>query len=235
MPAMAEPQGVDAPTIRPGGRLRFGGEARGDLRSTDWEVWTGRRVDDVYVAGRDASNWIKASLHASGDWRHGFVTSLDDADESGMEHRHFERWPRPPEIAPGVTLAVQICIPTSQLRPGPATMSAGRDRVYTVPPPDDGNAVIFDVYLANDEANTALASAMPVGRLPLASGEQSALVVARSETLEVVVSELYHQQVEDARREVLAQEPLAAGTHGRIVVHILAENVLVLTEVAVDL
>jgi hypothetical protein len=232
--AAAEP-----PLLPPGRRLRFGIEAADGRRSIDWAIWAGRRLDDVYVAARDAGNWIKVSLHGSGSWSHGLTTEawLDGGGDEGLETRHFEAWRRPAEIAPGVTLAMRIVIATSELRPGPTTLSTSKLPVYTIPPPDDGDAVAFEVYLVKGDAPTfRLDAAAPIGNLGLASGAESVWVVARAERLDGDLATLYGPHVQQAREEAAKQDPLPQGVHGRIAIHGFRDgNVLQLIEMAVDL
>ena len=88
-------------------------------RAASWKIWTrtGQGKHDVYLACRSLGGALKASLHASDSWHVGFLRSFLsrelDADHPGRADPYIERWPRPPEIDPGVTLAYRIFVPTS--------------------------------------------------------------------------------------------------------------------------
>jgi hypothetical protein len=94
--------------VKPGGELRFAAVGESNLRSVDWRIWTSPSFDDVYLAARQAAGVIKGSLHQTGSWQHGFVS-----EEKARQHlpddamRHFAIWQRPPEVAPGWTLAAR--------------------------------------------------------------------------------------------------------------------------------
>lgn len=88
-------------------------------RAASWKIWTrsGQGKHDVYLACRSLGCILKASLHESDSWHVGFLRSFLsqelDADHPKQADPYIERWPRPPEIGPGVTLAYRILVPTS--------------------------------------------------------------------------------------------------------------------------
>jgi len=88
-------------------------------RAESWKIWTrtGLGKHDVYLACRSLGRSLKASLHESDSWHVGFLRPFL-SQELGADHPkqadpYIERWPRPPEIGPGVTLAYRILVPTS--------------------------------------------------------------------------------------------------------------------------
>jgi len=63
---------------------------------------------------------IKASLHQSGKWhiaysQQEFERSVEGIDPKFID-RFIEKWPRPKEIAPGITLAFRIVTPSSAVK-----------------------------------------------------------------------------------------------------------------------
>lgn len=206
--------------LRPGSAVRFGVEADDGRASTVWRLWTVTTADDVYIAGRATGSWIKASLHASGRWQHGFTSEAQNtgwASESGS--RYFELWQRPPEVASGVTLALRIVIPTSQLRPGPSTRGRGRE-VRRLPPPPRADGVVFDVFLlAEGHQVVQLERSNRVGRIALPSGG-TVEVVARTISFDADLSEDFADHVLKARTAAASQGiPVPEGMVGRIAVH----------------
>lgn len=102
--------------VPPGGAVRFRLVGEAGLTSTSWIVWTTRRTDDVYVAGRQSAGWTKVSLHASGVWQHGVVKERTTELGVHPDDRLFSRWTHHPERATGWTLAVLIVVPHGELR-----------------------------------------------------------------------------------------------------------------------
>lgn len=220
--------------LQPGSRLRFGVEAPDGRRSTDWAVWATKNADDVYIAGRDLGGHIKISLHQSGRWHHGYTSEAWGEIGDSSELRHLQQWPRPPEIAPGVTLGFRIVVPTTELRPGPSTQSTSRSPVYTVPPPDTHDAVAFETYLINrDVAKFPVDFAMPVGCLRLAGGDV-VWVVAHALDLDTGIVSSIQEQVAEARLEASNEDPLPPGVHRRIAVYGFSDDVAQVIEMAVD-
>jgi hypothetical protein len=84
------------------------------LLSSVWRVWS--NGDDVYVAVRSVAGEFKTSLHASGKFRHAFVTDAASARLRGPDKdRATSKWTRQAEQVPGGTLLMQIIIPGAGL------------------------------------------------------------------------------------------------------------------------
>lgn len=99
--------------------LRFGIQDGAGCRAATWKVWTelaGGKAD-VYLACRALGGTLKASLHESGRWHIAYSPATFEQYVAGAipnaNDRFIEKWPRPPEIAPGVTLAFRIVTPWS--------------------------------------------------------------------------------------------------------------------------
>ena len=89
-------------------------------RSSIWRVWTSKSPkSDIFIAARNLAGTLKMSLHESGIWRAAFTAEyaakyLKDSIPPSKARR-LEEWKRPPDIAPGVTLAFRIIIPNQDL------------------------------------------------------------------------------------------------------------------------
>lgn len=99
--------------------IRFGINDGLGNRSATWKCWSPMRLGkfDVYLACRALGGALKASLHQSGQWHIAysnafFEKNLDNLPQN-EKGRFIEKWPRPNEIAPGVTLAYRIVTPCS--------------------------------------------------------------------------------------------------------------------------
>lgn len=102
----------------------------------------------MYVACRELRGAVKTSLHESGSWQVGFSTEFFDRgfeERARPRSRHIEIWPRPPEISPGLTLALRIVVPW-----GSPTIEIRRNErgVKWIPTAPEGHAVQFCVLLS---------------------------------------------------------------------------------------
>jgi len=102
--------------------IRFGIINNSDERSATWKciIPKGVNKNDVYIMQRHLGGAIKTSLHESGNWHvahiHNYFQEhmrIEDINEKG---RFIEKWNRPIEIAPGITLALRIITPWSAVK-----------------------------------------------------------------------------------------------------------------------
>lgn len=99
--------------------LRFGIGAADGPRAATWKLWTetARGNSDVYLACRSLGGFLKASLHQSGTWHVAYSKQAFEESVQGVapypKDRFIEKWPKPAEIGPGVTLAFRIVTPFS--------------------------------------------------------------------------------------------------------------------------
>jgi hypothetical protein len=116
-----------------------------------YKLWTGRPpLNDVYIASRQLGSLFKVSLHQSGKWQVSFTSEHEKRMRSEgrwqRPSRHVSTWLRPPELSPGLTCAVKVYIPGSELcvirEAGTANKSA-----FWVPAPPVDHGVEFFVLL----------------------------------------------------------------------------------------
>ncbi|MDY0088496.1 MAG: hypothetical protein RBS78_08120 [Coriobacteriia bacterium] len=136
--------------------LRFSVGAADGNRAASWRVWSpsGRGKSDVYLACRSLGGALKTSLHESGSWHVGFIrdyveANLDEADPKYADP-YLQRWPRPAEIAPGVTLAYRILVMSSAVTGSGSNV--GNTPMSWIPAPPAGMAVEITVLLTTAEA-----------------------------------------------------------------------------------
>jgi hypothetical protein len=159
----------------PGGQIRVG-VGREGYRSSVWAVFANSSSSDVYVTARTIAGVEKYSLHASGDWRHQWVSREAARQYGGTDERIKQRWPRPEAAENGWTKGLSIWVPHGHLQemPLPDTQPAITHWLREAPEgkmtgihvaivrPDLGDlensdAVPFDAfYLANGEAVVVL-------------------------------------------------------------------------------
>src|SRR5919107_5267804 len=132
--------------------LRFAvGKPEGP-RAHVWLIWTAKNGSDVYIAGYGFRRSEKVSLHERG-WRKAFLAK-DSPFVLPGEDRATDKWERPPEFAPGVTKALEIIVPASEVTmPEQSDVKPdweGKDVVW-VPSSPEGFATYFTiVYTASD-------------------------------------------------------------------------------------
>jgi hypothetical protein len=80
-------------------------------RAATWKCWASDRKKDVYIACRELRGAIKLSLHESGNWHVAFDNPDRFEPGSVPESRFAAKYQKPPELAPGVTLACRIHTP----------------------------------------------------------------------------------------------------------------------------
>jgi hypothetical protein len=101
--------------------LRFGITDGESLRSATWKLWTETSGgnSEVYLACRSLGGELKASMHQSGNWHVAFSNSTYKNKVEGaipsLDSRFAEKWPKPLEIANGITLAFRIVTPSSSI------------------------------------------------------------------------------------------------------------------------
>ena len=131
--------------------LRFGISNGVGLRAATWKLWTQRATNksDVYLACRSLGGSIKASLHESGQWHVAYSKKTFEERVQGaiprFANRFVETWPRPPELAPGITLAYRIVTPSTAVTTPfePANFST----VCWIPNAAQGFATEIDIFL----------------------------------------------------------------------------------------
>jgi hypothetical protein len=117
--------------------LRFVVRDENNQRSSAWRLWTEK--SDVYLSVRSLAHALKISLHASGQWQLSLTSPyynqlVQNHDWDTSKSRHLRKWLRPPEYRPGVTIALRIIFPTSELRSIPEDVSKDIEYISAAPP-----------------------------------------------------------------------------------------------------
>jgi len=161
--------------------LRFGIHDDAGHRAATWKLWTEASggKSDVYLACRSLGGVLKASLHESGNWHIAFSQQTFEASVEGVipkcTDRFMDKWPRPSEIAPGVTLAFRIVTPWTGVTN--AIEGASTTGVIWLPNAPEPKATEIDILLVKP---TTPVSGWPgkqsmgtslIGSIPLESGE----------------------------------------------------------------
>lgn len=161
--------------------FRFAVGSTDGPRSGIWTLWTPSDSSEVYVAARQLAGSLKVSLHASGNWQAAFTTQFVDklSRESKWSRgsRHVDKWRRPEEIAPGITLALRVLVPHSELHATPIKLPSTKPVTWVSA---SGNEYVseFSVYFAAPQVviitkqEDAKSENRALTSIPLSNGEK---------------------------------------------------------------
>lgn len=131
---------------------RFAVLSENGRRSGIWRIWTSAssKKSDVYLTSSGLHGSVKVSLHQSGQYRVSFTKEfLDRISKLGTwerESRHLAEWLCPKDLDIGVTRALRIVVPTSEVIVAPIGKIEPRSVIW-VPAPPLGKAIQFSVVL----------------------------------------------------------------------------------------
>ncbi len=133
--------------------IRFGISDGAGHRSATWKCWApkGTGKHDIYLACRALGGALKTSLHESGEWHiaylHQFYEDKVREEDKDNKGRFIEKWQRPKEISPGVTLAFRVVTPWSAIKT-PFDESKFK-RIHWIPNAIENKATEIDVLISN--------------------------------------------------------------------------------------
>jgi len=153
-------------------------------RAATWKCWAivGNGKNDVYLANRHLAGALKSSLHESGRWHVGFDSKYlaNHGDPNDWSSRFIHQWQKPPELAPGFTLAYRIITFSGAVNTTP-TQDEIASLVWVSPPPD-GRVTEVDVIITAASTRTSTwpgqrsMNTSLVGKFPLDCGDTVWLV-----------------------------------------------------------
>jgi hypothetical protein len=199
--------------------LRFAVGSPKGPRSSIWRLWTAKSPKfDVYLAARHIAGLLKASLHESEEWRVSFTyeyaSKLKRNGDWTKNTRDIDKWQRPPEISPGVTLAFRIILPASELRIMPFSEEKNKPIMWVNPPPN-GCTTEFAVIFTKPEINI---SDWP-GKTVMGTSLLAKEILANKETLWLVyrsheITEGLYKRIQDVRLKITSRPPVFS--HGTV-------------------
>lgn len=136
--------------------IRFGITDDNGKTASTWKCWThsGAGKSDVYLTCRSLKKGpLHASLHESGKWHivysEKFFAENQDVFVNRPESRFIDKWPRPSEIATGVTLAFRIVTPHSAINIPISSLDKG---IFWIPAPPLDKAVEIAIIITSPNA-----------------------------------------------------------------------------------
>jgi len=136
--------------------LRFGIGNSESLHSATWKLWTETSGgnSEVYLACRSLGGELKASMHQSRNWHIAFSESTYQEKVAGvipsLNSRFTDRWPQPPDIANGVTLAFRIVTPSTAVTSN--TKVKNPNKLVWIPTPSETRAIEIYVLITTTQA-----------------------------------------------------------------------------------
>src|SRR5919107_858536 len=173
------------------------------LRSPVLRLWTSGNGSDVYLAARTMADQAKVSFHESRKWRLAFTEKYASGPNpyaQDGEDRATSNWPRPPEVAPGITRAFVIMVPASELTSPKVTFASKPDTVW-VPPAPSGLATCLTLFFIAPHADIGRITTN-IGRISSFFQSVGYLSLRNGETVWVVA---HHQQMTESQKTILAQ------------------------------
>ncbi len=161
--------------------LRFGIQDNEGRRAATWKLWTetGGGNSEIYLACRPLGGMLKTSLHQSGNWHIAYSRHAYENDVKGavlkQKDRFIEKWPRPPEIVPGITLAYRVITPWSAVTH--SKESDKHNKVNWVSNAPEGHATEIDIFIVKPTTPTtgwpgkqSMGTSL-IGHVPLENGD----------------------------------------------------------------
>jgi len=130
------------------GGLRWAVGSLDGPRSSTWRLW-GNKKGDIYIAVRHLGGILKTSFHSDGNCHTGFTSDYAGSANSlapKEESRHWDRWQLSNEA---VVRALQIVVPSSELRKFESNESA---QMIWLPSPISGWVSVVSIFIAQPDA-----------------------------------------------------------------------------------
>jgi hypothetical protein len=177
-----------------GGVIRFGVRSSEGFCSGVFRLWANPKASDVYLAACSVAGDFQVSLLSSAKWQIGFTAAHGEGPPSATrrrpavkasEERIIDRWPRPPETAPGLTEAFAVLVASAAVTLPPAGSESDLADVSWYPKPETERLVEFRVFLSTPAVTIR---GWP-GRSASATTFIGSRLLANRETVWVVVHE----------------------------------------------
>lgn len=147
------------------------------LRAASWHLRyqlsknTGK--DELYLFCRELNGALHVSMHPSGRWHVAFESKFFDQNVKktiGDRNRFIQRWERPLEIRPGVTLALRIQTPASAI----ISKVADKDKknAIIIPSAPNGKATEIRIIITSPNVKLQTKKMFEISQFQMTGGEK---------------------------------------------------------------
>lgn len=179
-----------------GGVIRFGVRSSAGCCSSVFRLWAKPKASDVYLAARSIAGDFKVSFFSSGKWQIAFTAAPEEGRSSATrtppsliawDERIVDRWPQPPETAPGLTKAFAVLVASEALALPTVGSESDPADVSWYPKPPTARLVEFQIFLTtpavtiSDWPGRGASATTLIGSLLLANRERVWVVAQESD------------------------------------------------------
>jgi hypothetical protein len=159
--------------------VRFAVAREGQIVSSIWRVWKGRKNDNIYLAPRNVAGSIKVSMHAN-RYCHVAVTKQQWVLTNGDTAKRptLVSWDRPDASAEGWVLGASFLFAPELLSPVQTDTGVDAD-TYLIEAPNPGRAIVVDLIFSRLPPGTLKLEpgfAGELGHAKLQGGEHFAII-----------------------------------------------------------
>ncbi|MEX0921424.1 MAG: hypothetical protein WDZ84_01495 [Rhodovibrionaceae bacterium] len=161
--------------------LRFGVTDGKDKRAATWNLTARKGVNgpEIYLSCRELGGTMHTSFHGSGSWhsaytREAFEKHIKEVAPEGTD-RFIEKWPRPTEIKPGVTVAYKILTPWTTVT---TPRQEGERAFVEIPAAAEGNVIETTILLIDPKVQVDTTGVYVAGALPLSNSDTAMVISA---------------------------------------------------------
>ena len=162
--------------------IRFGVFDDKGNRAATWNISASEKSNgaEIYLSCRELGGAIHTSFHKSGYWHTAydndfFEANIEPISSEGVT-RYIEKWTRPPEIKPGITLVFKIIVAHAAVN---TPVETGGKAVSQIPAPPLNRAVQVLILLIDAGQKLQINNLSRVDEITFSDG--SKLVVGWSE------------------------------------------------------
>jgi hypothetical protein len=166
------------------------GVVEGDRCASIWKLKTNKKTPDVYLSSNQLGT-IHASMHKDGNWHLKFGKMEEKIRTSigqEMADTYMEKWKRPEETKPKITIAFRIHTPHPTPRKKKSLIKKDFVEIPNAPAGSAKEIIIFFVAL---KADLTIKNADLVGKINLPNGE---IVVITHKTVDIKPPDNLHKQ-----------------------------------------
>ena len=200
-------------------RLGFGAPG---CRAALWKV----RADskgEVYVIGRATGQYLKVSLHASGDWRYQWLGQAQEALRAQGESRIIDQWVRPAPQGGVLTEGFYILTTGADIAEIPDDDPPAKT-VWLQPPQPHEVGVIGVAFMQANGIEVQFKGWKPVAMFPMRTGEAALILAMKRPIKDVELETINRYRIILQSRAEKIEERFGDLSGTRVLVHTATDD-----------